>query len=94
MSLSDGIQAVGVSVRTHEWTLVGRAYSSLEFAVANTLAKWKKWEPNEISFSQGFSPKLVSTSCFVFNSLAARGDSCRLLITFANRLDLIWNQTV
>ena len=34
-----------------------------EFVVANTLAKWKKLEPNEINFSQGFSQKVVSTSC-------------------------------
>ena len=32
-----------------------RAYSSSEFVVANTFAKWKKLEPNEIDFSQGFS---------------------------------------
>ena len=37
-----------------------RAYSGSEFVVANTLAKWKKLEPNEINFSQ----KVVSTSCF------------------------------
>ena len=45
-----------------------RAYSGSEFVVANTLAKWKKLEPIEIKFSQGFSQKVVSTSCFVFNS--------------------------
>ena len=39
-----------------------RAYPGLEFAVAYTLAKWKKLEPNEIDFSQGFSQKLVE--CF------------------------------
>ena len=39
------------------------AYPGSEFVVANTLAKWKKLEPNEINFSQGFSQK-VSTSCF------------------------------
>ena len=50
-----------------------RAYSVSEFVVDNTLAKWKKLEPNEINFSQGFSQKVVSTN-FVFNSLAARGD--------------------
>ena len=47
-----------------------RAYPGSEFVVANTLAKWKKFEPNEINFSQGFSQK-VSMSCFVFNSLPA-----------------------
>ena len=30
---------------------------------------------------------VVSTSCFVFKSLPARGDLCCLLITFANSLD-------
>ena len=49
-----------------------RAYLDSEFVVANTLAKWKKMEPNEINFSQGFNQKVVS-SCFVFNSLPARG---------------------
>ena len=48
--------------------VVLRAYPGLEFVVANTLAKWKKMEPNEINFSRGFSQKVVSTSCFVFNS--------------------------
>ena len=43
-----------------------RAYPGSEFVVANTLAKWKKLEPNEINFSQRFNQKVVSTSCFVF----------------------------
>ena len=60
-----------------------RANPGSEFVLANTLAKWKKLEPNEINFSQ----KVVSTSCFVFNSLPARGDFCCLLITFANSWD-------
>ena len=30
-----------------------RAYSGSEFVSANTLAKWNKFEPNEINFSQG-----------------------------------------
>ena len=42
----------------------------LRIVVANTLAKSKKLEPNEINLSQGFSQKV----CFVFNSLPARGD--------------------
>ena len=50
-------------------------------------SQMEKLEPNEINFSQGFSQKVVSTSCFVFISLPARGDFCCLLITFANRLD-------
>ena len=64
-----------------------RAYPGSEFVVANNLSKWKKLEPNEINFSQSFSQKEASTSCFVFNSLPARGDFCCLLITFANSLD-------
>ena len=60
-----------------------RAYPGSKFVVANTLAKWKKLEPNEIDFSQGFSQK-ASKSCSVFNSLPASG---HLLITFANSLD-------
>ena len=51
--------------------------------VANTFAKWKKLEVDEINFSQ----KVVSTSCFVFNSLPAKGDFCCLLITIPNSLD-------
>ena len=65
----------------------GRAYPGLEFALANTSAKLKKLEPNEIDFSQGLSQTVVSTSCFVFNSLPARHDFCCLLIIFANSLD-------
>ena len=64
-----------------------KAYSGSEFVVANTLAKWKKLEPNEIDFSQGFSHKVVSRSCSVFNSLSASSDFCHLLITFANSSD-------
>ena len=43
--------------------LVSRAYPGSEFVVANTLAKLKKLNPNEIDFSQGFSQKVVSRSC-------------------------------
>ena len=64
------------------------AYPGSEFVVANTLAKWKKLEPNDINFSQGFSQKVVSTSCLVCNSLPTRGDFSHLLITFANSLDV------
>ena len=64
-----------------------RAYPGSELVVANTLAKWKKLEPNDIKFSQGFSQKVVSASCFEFNSLSVRGESCCLLITFAKSLD-------
>ena len=41
----------------------------------------------KITFSQGFSQKVVSTSYFLFNSLPARGDFCCLLIMFTNSLD-------
>ena len=44
-----------------------RAYPGPEFVVANTLAKWKKLQPNKFDFSQGFSQKVVSRSCSVFN---------------------------
>ena len=56
------------------------------FVVADTLANWKKLEPNKINSSQGFSQKVASTSWFVFNSLPVRGNFCCLLITFANGL--------
>ena len=36
-----------------------RAYPNSEFVVANTLANWKRLEPNEIGFSQGFSQRVV-----------------------------------
>ena len=64
-----------------------RAYPSSEFDVANTLAKWKTLETNEIGCSQGFCQKVVSRSCSVFKSLPASGVFCHLLITFANSLD-------
>ena len=66
-----------------------RAYPGSEFVVANTLAKWKKLEPNKIDFSRGFSQEVVSRSCSVFKfySLPASGNFCHLLITFANSLD-------
>ena len=64
-----------------------RAHPGSEFVVANTLAKCKKLVPNEIDFSQGFSQKVISRSCSVFNSLPASGKLCHLLITFANSLD-------
>ena len=64
-----------------------RAYPGSEFVEANTLAKWKKFEPNEIDFSQGFSQKGVSRNCSAFNSLPASGNFCHLLITFAKSLD-------
>ena len=68
-------------------TRLSSAYPCSEFDLANTLAKWKKLEQIEINFIQGLSQKVVSTSCFVFNSLPAKGDFCCLLITFANSLD-------
>ena len=65
-----------------------RAYPDSEFVVANTVAKWKKLEPNEINFSQGFRQQVVSTSCIIFTYLPTRVDFCCLVITFANSLDL------
>ena len=62
--------------------LLHRAYPGSEVVIANTLAKWKKLEPNEINLSQGFSQKV-----FINNSFPTSGDFCCLLITFANNLD-------
>ena len=53
-----------------------RANPGSEFVVANTLAEWKKLEPNEFDFSQVFSQKVVSR----FNSLPASSDCYHLLI--------------
>ena len=44
-------------------TILVRAHPGSKFVVANTLVKWKKLEPNEINLSQGFSQKVVATSC-------------------------------
>ena len=44
-------------------------------------------EPNETDFSQGFSQKVVSSSCSVFNFLPASDNFCNLLITVINSLD-------
>ena len=74
-------------MQEYMYEIVVRAYPGSEFAVANTLAKWKKLEPNEIDFSQGFSQKVVSKSCSVFDSLLPSGDFCHLLVFFANSLD-------
>ena len=59
---------------------ITRAYLGLEFVVANTLAKWKKLEPNEINFSQGLARKYQVVLYLTFCALC-------LLITFANCLD-------
>ena len=53
-----------------------RAYTGSEFVVANTLAKWKKLEPDEILTLA----KVLATLCFVFNS-APKG---RLLLSADN----------
>ena len=71
----------------HIYSASIRAYPGSEFVVANTLAKWKKLDPNEIDFSQGFSQEVVSRSCSVFNSLPASSAFCHLLVTFANSFD-------
>ena len=71
----------------HTFAYIIRVYPGSEFVVANSLAKWKKLEPNEIDFSQGFSQKEIVRRCSVFNSLPASGDVSHMLITFANSLD-------
>ena len=70
-----------------QYPVIDRAFTGSECVVAKTLANWKKLEPNEIDFCQSFSQNVVSTSCFVFNSLPASGNFCHLLITFTNSLD-------
>ena len=59
----------------------------LKICCSQHFSQMEKLEPNEIDFSQGFSLKVVSRSCPVFNSLPASSDFCHLLITFANSLD-------
>ena len=76
-------QKVKTQMKCHK----SRAYPRSEFVVANTLAKWKKLEPNEFITRQGFRHKVVSRSCFIFNSLPARGVFFCLLITFAKSSD-------
>ena len=57
------MRIVALSISSHEQTyqksllFSNRAYPGSEFVVANTLAKWKKLEPNEIHFSRDFSQK-------------------------------------
>ena len=62
--------------------LVARLYRACpgsEFVVANTLAKWKKLEPNEINFSLGFSHQQVVLYLTLYLLC--------LLLTFANSFD-------
>ena len=77
-------EEAGALTTTQKKVIIPRANPASEFIVANTLAKWKKLEPDEIDCSQGFSQKVVSRSCSVFNSLPASDDFCCLLITFTN----------
>ena len=49
--------------------------------VANTLAKWKKLEPNEIDFSQGLSQKVVLASCFVIKVIIPTFFNIHLFLT-------------
>ena len=89
-AIQDQIEAsVEEALSNSSWVdiLVSKAYPGSECVVPNSLAKWKKLEPNEIDFSQGFSQKVVSRSCSVFKSLPASGSFRHLLITFANSLD-------
>ena len=67
------------------FVVVLRADPGSEFVASNTLAKWKKLEPNGINFCQGFSQKVASWCCFVFNSVPA--SETYLLIIFKNSLD-------
>ena len=71
----------------HDHNTIVSVLTLAQIVVANTLAKWEKLEPNGIEFHQGFSQKVISKSCSVFNSLTTSGDFCHLLITFANILD-------
>ena len=56
VQLSIGPRKIAFGLSLHLF----RAYPGSEFVVANTLAKWKKLEPNEINFSQDFSQKVIS----------------------------------
>ena len=62
-----------------------RAYPGFEFAVANTLAKWKKLEPNEINLAKVLVRKQYQV--LYLTCLPTRVDFCCLLITIANSLD-------
>ena len=59
----------------------------LRICCSQHLNQMEKLEPIEIDFSQGFSQKVVSRNCSLFNSLPASSDFCHLLITLANSLD-------
>ena len=40
-----------------DFIIHGRAYPSSEFFVANTLAKWKKLEPNKLTLAMALARK-------------------------------------
>ena len=57
----------------------------LRICCSQHFSQMEKLEPNANNFSQGFSQKVVSTSCYYVH-VYARGNFCCLLITFANSL--------
>ena len=65
----------GIILKIFSHAYVTRAYPSSEFVVANTLAKWKKLESNEIDFSQGFSLNL--TLCLLAATLSSANNLCK-----------------
>ena len=68
-------------------SIINQGLPLLRICCSQHFNQLEKLELKEINFSQGFSQKVVSTRCFVFNSLLTRGDFCCLVITFANSLD-------
>ena len=61
----------------------------LRICCSQHFSQWKKLEPNEINFSQCFSQKVVSTHCFVFNSLPARAT---FVVCWQAILQTVWTQ--
>ena len=49
--LPDTLYRMFIVATTGAYRYINRAYPGSEFVVANTLAKWKKLEPNDIDFS-------------------------------------------
>ena len=74
-------QPISTGIEDLPWL---RIYCSQHFS------QMEKFELNEIDFSQGYSQKVVSTSCFYFDFLPARGDFCCLLIHVS--LQTVWTQ--
>ena len=59
----------------------------LRICCSQHFSQMEKVVAKSIDFSQGFSQKVVSRSCSVFNFLPASGNFCHLLITFASSLN-------